>query len=126
MPLVRTPKGLQWIEPADITPGDVQSTPAIAATGPGAAVVDPGRKSSVFGLVSSKELLPWILAASHVVSWFGVRYLTSDRMQQQQQDDHIAISEIRKQLGEIDKGQSAIAAKVELIVAIRTSKDTSK
>lgn len=74
---------------------------------------------SVKNLLSgSKEFLPWILAACQFVSWFGVKYLTSDRMQQQQLDDHAALAEVRTQLAELKVSESKLGGKLDVLLEL--------
>ena len=103
MPLIRTARGLQWTSVEPEPQPTVERTPSAFE-----------RALSV-----SKDFLPWIAMVVPLCSWFGVKYLSSDRMQQQQLEDHIAITEMRKEVRGIATDQAAISAKFDLYIALR-------
>lgn len=68
-------------------------------------------------LDSSKAWLPWLMVAAQLIYGYGVKVSTSDRVQQQQIEDHLALQDMRKSLEDLSQKQSGLSAKIDLIVA---------
>lgn len=79
------------------------------------APLEASRWRSVLSI--SKDLLPWLILIVNFVYGFGVKVSTSDRSQQQAQEDHIAIQEMRNQLSDLGKQEAVLATKVDLLIS---------
>jgi hypothetical protein len=90
--------------------GDAQTKPAPEA--------QPAWRN-IFSI--GKDLLPFLTMIIAAIYGFGVKSSTSDRLQQQIQEDHIAIQTMREKTSEI-------SGKVDLIVAeiFREHRDGAK
>lgn len=123
MPLIRTPRGLQWVTEEEATAETEIFAPAAA----------PATRVSLWDrfIKLSKDLVPLLPLAFSALSWLSIRYLTTDRMQQQQMDDHVAIGLMKEQMGKVNDGLSAMrseqanmSGKLELIVRLTVNKDS--
>lgn len=65
----------------------------------------------------AKDILPWVMLVSQLLYAFGVRESTSDRTQQQSQEDHIAIQEMRSQLSDLKQQQAVVSTKVDILLS---------
>lgn len=110
MPIIRTDKGLQYF--ADTPP-------------PEQLRVEPA-EASKRSFVRAKALLPLLPLAFSGLSWMFVKYTTSDRMQQQQSDDHIALTQMREQLAQLKNEQSGLSAKIDVLLNLNLNKERSK
>lgn len=85
--------------------------------------VSAGKPATFQRLVStSKDLLPLVSALLAAISWFGVKYTTSDRIQQQQADDHVALGDLQKEVRQLTTKSTETNAKLELFISL-TLKD---
>lgn len=64
----------------------------------------------------SKDTLAWLCVLWNLFYGYAVKQTTTDRMQQQAQEDHVELTEIRKQLSVMQSQQAAVAARVEDLV----------
>ena len=68
-------------------------------------------------LASSRDFLPWLVLIANLIYSFGLKQSTNDRTQQQSQEDHIAIQEMRSQLSDLGKQEAVLATKVDLLIS---------
>lgn len=79
---------------------------------------DNDESSSLFKSARSigKDILPWLMAAGQLIYGYGVKQSTTDRVQEQVQENKLAIQDVRTQLAQIAKTQEGYNAKVDLLL----------
>ena len=123
--LIRTKKGLQWAE--DFSNAADASKPATVRL-PDEETASMKTPDSAFSISAAggwgklisiaKDLLPWIVLVVQMIYSFGVKSSTSDRTQQQQMEDHIAVGEVREKLSTLTAQQATFAGKLDMLVSI--------